>query len=164
MGILINLFSVLLLLGVGYGIGMHLERRHFASIREREQRLRAHPVITFDASPFPEPPEGTNARRDRSEGDARMVMGSTVVSLDYFKRFIAGLRGIFGGRIAAYESLLDRGRREALLRMREDAIARGFDAVINVRLETSTLARATSNGKGVAGVEVLAFGTAVKRR
>jgi uncharacterized protein YbjQ (UPF0145 family) len=166
--ILINLFSLLVLLGVGYGIGMHLERRHFASIREREQRLRAHPVITFDASPFPDlpkPPDLSNkiVAADGSGHDARMVMGSTVVSLDYFKRFIAGLRGIFGGRIAAYESLLDRGRRESLLRMREEAIASGFDAVINVRLETSTLARANSNGKGVAGVEVLAFGTAVKR-
>ena len=82
--------------------------------------------------------------------------------LNSFKRFLAGLRMIFGGRIRAYEPLLDRARREALLRMREDAIARGFDLVINVRIETSRLATAARNGRGTAGVEVLAFGTALK--
>jgi uncharacterized protein YbjQ (UPF0145 family) len=155
-GLLINLIAVLVLLVVGYVTGMFLERRHFASIRAREQGLVAYPALTFDTA---------SAREavDAVDGGAELVMGSTVVSLDYFKRFVAGLRGIFGGRIASYESLLDRGRREALLRMREDALARGFGAVINIRLETSTLARAAGNGKGVAGIEVLAFGTAVKR-
>ena len=44
-----------------------------------------------------------------------------MVSVDYFKRFLAGLRMIFGGRVSSYESLLDRARREALLRMRLQA-------------------------------------------
>ena len=38
----------------------------------------------------------------------------------------------------------------------------GFDAVFNVRLETSKLANSRRNGEGVAGVEMLAFGTAVR--
>ena len=156
MGILINLVVILALMVIGYAVGTSLERAHFANIREREQRLLPCPAVTFD-SPTVRDAIAVNS------ADAELVMGNTVVSLDYFKRFLAGLRAIFGGRIAAYESLLDRGRREAILRMREDALARGFDAVINIRLETSTLARAASNGKGVAGVEVLAFGTAVKR-
>jgi uncharacterized protein YbjQ (UPF0145 family) len=84
-----------------------------------------------------------------------------VVSLDYFKRIIAGLRGIIGGRVKTYEPLLDRARREAVLRMIEDAKARGYDAVVNVRLETSRLASARKDGQGTAGVEMLAFGTAV---
>jgi uncharacterized protein YbjQ (UPF0145 family) len=81
------------------------------------------------------------------------------VSLDYFKRVIAGLRAIFGGRIKTYEPLLDRARREAVLRMKEEAREHGFDAVINVRIQTSRLANARGNGEGTAGVEVLAFGT-----
>ena len=89
------------------------------------------------------------------------MTGSTVVSLDYFKRIIAGLRAIVGGRVKTYEPLLDRARREALLRMAEDAKRRGFDAVINVRLETSRLANSTRDGQGIAGIEMLAFGTAV---
>jgi uncharacterized protein YbjQ (UPF0145 family) len=85
-----------------------------------------------------------------------------VVSVDYFKRFLAQLRGLVGGRVRAYESLLDRARREAVLRMKEEAAQRGFDAVINVRLESTNIAAPLRNDKGTAGVEVLAFGTALK--
>ena len=46
--------------------------------------------------------------------------------------------------------------------MTEHAVAEGYDAVINVRLETSRLASSRGNGKGTSGVEMLAFGTAVK--
>ena len=38
----------------------------------------------------------------------------------------------------------------------------GYDAIFNVRLETSRLANSRGNGEGTAGVEMLAFGTAVK--
>lgn len=91
-----------------------------------------------------------------------MVSGNVVVSLDYFKRVIAGLRSIIGGRIKTYEPLLDRARREAVLRMTESARSQGFDAIFNVRLETSRLANARRDGAGIAGIEMLAFGTAVK--
>ena len=84
------------------------------------------------------------------------------MSLDYFKRFLAGIRAIFGGRIKSYEPLLDRARREAILRMKEEALAKGYTAVINLRLDTSRLASATKDGKSTAGVEILAFGTGLK--
>ena len=90
-----------------------------------------------------------------------MLTGNVVVSVDYFKRFLSGLRMIFGGRVKAYESLLDRARREALLRLKENAVGNGYQALINVRLETSRMANARGN-EGAAGVEVLAFGTALK--
>ncbi len=45
--------------------------------------------------------------------------------------------------------------------MKQQAVERGYDAVINIRMETSRLA--SPSGKGNTGVEVLAFGTAVKR-
>ena len=46
--------------------------------------------------------------------------------------------------------------------MVESARAQGFDGVYNVRLETSRLANSRGDGQGTAGVEMLAFGTAVK--
>ena len=141
----------LLLLGGSYLLGSLLERRHFVDLRAREARHKDHPALTLQT-----PPDAADVR------ESTLVAGNVVVSLDYFKRFLAGLRAIFGGRIRAYEPLLDRARREALLRMREAAIARGFDMVINVRIETSRLAAAARNGQGTAGVEVLAFGTALK--
>ena len=45
--------------------------------------------------------------------------------------------------------------------MIESAKRDGYDAVVNVRLETSRLANSRRDGNGTAGVEMLAFGTGV---
>lgn len=142
----------LLLLLVGYVSGTAIERGHYSDIRKREARTRSMPVISFRRPPA-----------SWQVSSASLVSGSTVVSIDYFKRFLAGLRGMTGGRITSYESLLDRARREAVLRMKEEAQGLGYDAVVNMRLETSRLASSNRKGQGTAGVEILAFGTAVKR-
>ena len=63
---------------------------------------------------------------------------------------------LVGGRLRSYEPLLDRARREALLRLKEEAALRGYHAVCGVRLETSRLANA--NGNGTAGVEISHLG------
>jgi uncharacterized protein YbjQ (UPF0145 family) len=152
MDTLIGLGGSVLLLLATYFIGSHVERKHLAELQSREARSRRLPVVTFESLP-----EGWAAER------SGLVTGSVVVSVDYFKRFLAGLRGIFGGRIKSYEPLLDRARREALMRMVESARGEGFDAVVNVRLETSRLANARGDGKGIAGVEMLAFGTGIRR-
>jgi len=147
----LNFGLPLAILIFAYLVGNYLEKQHFRRLRRREAALDGFPVTTFAAMPA-----------EWQVESAEMVSGNVVVSLDYFKRVIAGLRSIIGGRVKTYEPLLDRARREALLRMTESAKDRGYDAVINVRLETSRLANATGNGKGTAGVEMLAFGTAVK--
>jgi uncharacterized protein YbjQ (UPF0145 family) len=141
----------LIVLMVAYFIGSTIEKKHFAKIRKREEAMHGFPVVSFDTMPD-----------DWNASSSDLVSGSIVISLDYFKRVIAGLRGLIGGRIKTYEPLLERARREALLRMAESAREQGFDAIFNVRLETSRLANATRDGKGTAGVEMLAFGTAVK--
>jgi uncharacterized protein YbjQ (UPF0145 family) len=148
---LIQLGVAALLLLSAYFSGSYFERQHFKSIRKREQEYLKFPVTTLRR-----PPAGFVVE------SSAFVAGNVVVSLDHFKRFLARLRAIFGGRIKAYEPLMDRARREAILRMREEAIAKHFDMVINVRIETSRLATGRGNGKGTAGVEVLAFGTALK--
>lgn len=147
----IRLGFPLALLVVTYFIGSTVERRHQRDLRQRELRSRNLPVLTFQTPPA-----------DWQIEDAALVTGSVVISIDYFKRFLAGLRGLVGGRIASYESLLDRARREALLRLKERAFDAGFRAVVNVRLETSRLASSSRRGQGTSGVEVLAFGTALK--
>ncbi|MEL6500540.1 MAG: heavy metal-binding domain-containing protein, partial [Cyanobacteria bacterium J06623_1] len=75
--------------------------------------------------------------------------------------FASSLRNLIGGRMIVYESLLDRGRREALLRMKEQAIGWGATQVVNVRLETSNIGNQTS-GKGLVAIEVIAYGTAIR--
>jgi len=141
----------LFLLVFAYFLGTFIERRHFRNIIAREKQLRGFPVTTFQSMPETWQVESV-----------KLVTGNVVVSLDYFKRVIAGLRALIGGRVKTYEPLLERARREAVLRMVERARAEGFDAVTNVRLETSRLANSRGNGNGTAGVEMLAFGTALK--
>lgn len=143
-------FPLLLLFGT-YLIGSAVERSHYREIRIREARSRRFPTVNLRT-----PPKSWNVV------GAELVTGSVVISIDYFKRFVAGLRMLFGGRLRSYESLLDRARREAILRMKEDAFERGYHAVINVRIETSRMANQSRQGEGTAGVEILAFGTAVK--
>ncbi|MDX1516415.1 MAG: heavy metal-binding domain-containing protein [Woeseiaceae bacterium] len=148
--LLLNFGLPLGLIVLAYLIGSFLERRHFVSIRKREDALHDYPVTNFQSLPG-----------DWRVGRSGLVTGSVVISLDYFKRIIAGLRGLIGGRVKTYEPLLDRARREALLRMAEEARAAGYDAVVNVRLKTSRLANSRGNGQGTAGVEMLAFGTGI---
>jgi len=149
LGVQVGLPAALLL--VAYVIGTAVEQRHYRILRARERRSRAFPVVTFR-----EPPPDW-----RVEG-VEMVTGSVVISLDYFKRFLAGLRLLVGGRIAGYESLLDRARREAVLRVKEEAFARGCHAVVHLRLESTRLNRTLGAEGGTAGVEILAYGTALK--
>lgn len=151
LSLLFNFGLPLILLMLAYLIGAIIEARHFRSIRRRERDYHGFPVVTFDTMP-----------PDWEPSDSALVTGSIVVSLDYFKRVIAGLRALVGGRVKTYEPLLDRARREALLRMIEEARERGYDAVFNVRLDTCRLANSRGDGQGTAGVEMLAFGTAVR--
>ena len=139
------------LLMLGYFAGQNFEQRHFRSLREREARLRGILAVTLK-----EMPGVTGAHQPV------LVTGAVCVSIDYFKRFAAALRFLAGGRIAAYETVIDRARREAILRMKERAQALGYEAIICVRVETASIASSRNDGKGIAGMEVVAYGTAVR--
>ena len=136
---------------VAYITGTTLERRHLLSIVVREEVRDGMIVITYEDIPS-----------DWVVEEAGLVIGNVVVSIDYFKRFSARLKSIVGGRLGAYEPMMERGRREAILRMKAQAAERGYQHVINVRLETACLAGGGRNGKSTAGIEVMAYGTALK--
>jgi uncharacterized protein YbjQ (UPF0145 family) len=138
---------VVLLIVFGF-IGRWTERRHFTSIRAREAATAMLPAISLKT-----------LEAGRPVADAWLVSASVVISLDYFKRFLASLRKVFGGRLRSYETLLDRARREALLRLKEQCPTANL--IANLRLETSCIAKSQGN-KGVVGVEVLVYGTAVR--
>ncbi|MGF1482462.1 MAG: YbjQ family protein [Cyanophyceae cyanobacterium] len=147
---MIELLTLLILLIVGYLVGTWAEKRHYKSIRQRERQTLHLPAVTFGAKqPLPQAQE------------AALFVGSVVVSVDYFKRFASTLRNLVGGRVVVYESLLDRGRREALLRMKEDALAWGATQVVNVRLETARIGN-QDGGNGPVAIEVIAYGTGVR--
>jgi Uncharacterized conserved protein len=142
----LSIFLILLL--CGYVFGQAIERAHYRSIRSREARLRNLPLIASKILPDEFMPCET-----------RLVTGNVVISVDFFKEFSAGLRSLVGGRIASYESLIDRARREALLRMREQAKKLGADYVFNIKMETCSLYK--GRREGINSVEVLAYGTAI---
>lgn len=145
---LYTLAFFLFLLFLGYFFGQMIERKHYLSIRKRESKLRNIPVIASKKLPESLIPCETS-----------LVAGNVVISVDFFKKFVAGLRMIVGGRVTSYESLIDRARREALLRMKEEAKSLGANYVFNVKMETSSISKGRRNSIG--SVEILAYGTAV---
>lgn len=131
---------------LGFFCGRIAEKRHYESIHAREKAWLHLPTT---AGRFPV----TEGRVTRSE----LVTAGTVVSADYFKRAAAALRTIVGGRVKSHESLLDRAKREAVLRLKERC--RGAHEIVNLRLETAPLSKTATGGVGA--VEVFAYGTAL---
>lgn len=141
-----ELILVMTLLVIAYFIGGHREKRHYRSIIEREHQLNVLPAVSTKTIP-------------QGHYEQQLVMGNVTISVDYFKRFLATLHAFFGGRVTSYETLLDRARREALLRMKESAQQHNAELVLNVRYETSSIYK--GSGRSVGSVEVLAYGTAL---
>lgn len=146
-----ELSVVLALLVIGLVCGRIAENSHYRRIRLREWQYRE--LLLFPKRVVPE---------SYSRHASQLVMGSTVVSVDYFKSFVAGLRNLFGGRVSSFESLLDRARREAILRMQEQARELGAEAVMNLKIETSRVSGDAA--RGVGSIEILAYGTAMVPR
>ncbi len=83
-----------------------------------------------------------------------IARGSTVRARHIGKDIFAGLKTIVGGEISEYTKLLAEAREQALQRMTEDAEKLGADAIVNVRITTSSVMAGSA--------EILAYGTAVK--
>jgi uncharacterized protein YbjQ (UPF0145 family) len=130
---------------VGWLIATWFERRHFKSMAEREIPLQGISVNTSKRISSCEP-EGVT-----------LLIGSVVVAHDYFRTLIIFFRKVVGGNIKPYQRLVDRGRREALIRLKEEAELRGIDKIVNVRFTTSTVA-----GRFLHAIEMVAYGTGVK--
>lgn len=142
-----ELIVFIALIALGFFAGSMAERKHYSSIESREKAFLTLPSVTLKKVKEPEQIE-----------EARLVSGNAVISVDYFKRFLAGLRTLVGGRVKTYESLLDRARREAILRMKEEDPT--ADLIVNLRLETSSISKGNRQ-KSVGTIEALAYGTAI---
>jgi len=145
-----DLIIFLVLLASGYTVGRIAERRHYRSIIAREKDMANVMVFTNRFPPLTQ------------RASQALVTGSVVVSEDYFKRVVSGLQSLFGGRLRSYESLLDRARREAVLRMKQEARDKGAKMIINVKFQTFSIPGRNPNSFGA--VEVMAYGTALTPR
>lgn len=147
---LIGLGTTVLLLALGLIVGGTIERRHFKALDLREAtngdflvtQLKSYPYAVADAVP------------------PTVLFGEVVISSDYLKTFLGGLRKIFGGEMKSYQSLLVRARREALQRVVEQAKAQGFNAVCNVRYYSTDIAKSTRGKNRAVMVTLMAAATA----
>lgn len=133
----------------GYLFGRRAEMNHYESIKQRERVFMDIPVTT-------------SRHFGQKVSECCLVSGSVVIGQDYFKMVLASIKSIFGGRVTSYESLVDRARREAILRMKEAAHKKGAKEIVNMRLETSTIGSSSGNKDNSQSgkVEVFAYGTA----
>jgi uncharacterized protein YbjQ (UPF0145 family) len=81
------------------------------------------------------------------------VFGLTVRSRNAFSQMGAGLKSMFGGELQGMTQNLVQSRNEVMGRMLEAARARGGNAVIGMRFDTSEM--------GETWTEICAYGTAV---
>jgi uncharacterized protein YbjQ (UPF0145 family) len=142
------IFIVIILLGLFFW--KRAEKKHYASIQEREEKYKNIIVISDR--------DLKRAKNNQSEGV--LFVEGTVVSIDSFKKLMASFVNIFGWRMKAYESLVDRARREAVLKVKQRAYDGGYNVIANLRLETSSISKWAK--KTVWSVEAIAYATGVK--
>lgn len=131
----------LVLVAIGWYFGTRAERGHLKSLIIDEQKYQH---IQASSERFYEP-KGVN--------ESILVVGSVVIAQDKFKQAVAAILSLFGKNLTVYETLLDRARREAVLRAKRQANDAGCRALYGLRFEMTEVE---------GGVEVLAYGVAVK--
>lgn len=146
--------AVLILIGLF--AGRVAERRHLASLARREAALQD--VMLSNLRTYP----GV-ALSPGEAGKAEIIMSHAVISSDYFKTFVSVLVGIIGGELKTLQTLMDRARREATVRMLEEAKAKGYNAVCNVRYDTIDISKGENKKKAVVMATIMACGTAYTR-
>ena len=150
MDLVVQLGLFLAAITVGWLVGSANERRHFRELAQAEERLRDIVVLSHGL-----------AQQEHGWHGGTLVVGSVVIAEDYFKRIAATLRSLIGGRVSSYESLVERGRREALVRMKAEARNLGATMVAEVRLETASLAEDRTGRGPMFSAEFIAYGSAL---
>lgn len=146
-----DFYFLITLIIIGFLSGTIAEKRHYSSIKKREAKLIEIPVVT----------SGDFIEEEKEIEKVIFLAGSCVVALDYFKMFFTSIKKLLGGRIQSYETLLDRGRREAILRLKEKAKKENVDLIINLRIETSSIGQTAGQKGGLGSVEVFVYATGI---
>ena len=82
-----------------------------------------------------------------------LVRGNTIRARHVGKDILAAFRTLVGGEIVEYTKMMGESREQSLDRMRAEAHARGANAILGMRITTSTVMAGAA--------EILAYGTAV---
>ncbi len=82
------------------------------------------------------------------------VKGSSVRAKHVGRDIMAGFKNLVGGEIEEYRKMMDESRKLAIHRMVENAKADGADAIVGMKMVSSTISQGVS--------EITVYGTAVK--
>jgi len=99
---------------------------------------------------------------DKKISSSALMWESVVIGPSWWQMLLGTIGSIFGGRLNAYSETYDWARREAIQRLREAVTASDFDDVINLRIETSMMSSSSKSKDKTAGMEIVAYGTAIK--
>ncbi len=119
-------------------VGMYRERAHVRELTSREKKLGS--FLITDVKSFPYARHNVSSDGGSSAGlSPALVTTGVVIASDGVKRILGNLRNFVGGETKAYTRLLDRARREAILRLAEQAKKWGYNAMCNLRLDPSNI-------------------------
>ena len=143
-GLIFKLAITLILFAIGWAFGRTIEHKHLKELEEKEKALA---YIRIDTHKF-----------QTTVQQGQLISSNVVLSHDYFKYIIAQIQNVFGGRLTTYETVVDRARREAVVRLKLEAEKMGANQIMGLRLST------TEMGMEGGMVEVFAYGTAIMNK
>ena len=83
-----------------------------------------------------------------------LVQANAVRARHIGRDILAALKNIVGGEIGAYRQLLLESREQALAELEQEAAGRGADAIVALRMATTSVAQGAA--------EILVYGTSVR--
>ena len=149
--ILIPLGPTLFLILLAMTVGGYNERTHVNSLEQRESETAD--MVVSQLKSFP----GFIS----SDKPPKMFISETIISAHYVKMILVSIRNLFGGEVKSFRVIMERARRESVLRVLEQARQEGYNAVCNIRLDSVDInGAATRKQSKMALGSIMASGTA----
>ncbi|MCH2174973.1 MAG: YbjQ family protein [Lentisphaeria bacterium] len=149
-----NSFELFLIFGfpfltlvAGFIVNRVISNLHLKKLNARESRLK-HIMVS----------QQRHTPSNLLIESGMIVTSEVVLSVGYFRSWIAGWIQLVGGNISGYEDVMQRARREAIVRVMEQAHQANAPFVWNLRIEAVDLYLK----KGGRCLAVIVTGTAMK--
>jgi uncharacterized protein YbjQ (UPF0145 family) len=121
------------------------EKQHGSLFKSNKSLSTSSPMATMNAS------------------SSTLLHVSICVGPSWGQMFFMWVKSLFGGRLHSYDTVLDFGRREVLMRLHQQANELGCASIVNIRIETSVISFAKNDKSKQSSVEFLAFATGLRQ-
>ncbi len=127
---LIGIVLLIVMVSIALAVGPGRRRLHAAALARREQAL-AHILIT-------------NSRRfsravPHPDIAPQLLNVELVWGVDRFQALVASIVLLFGGELNNVSAVILKVRREAIVRLKEQARRRGYNALTNLRIDPADI-------------------------